>query len=126
METELVSVIMPVHNAGPYLAESLRSVKEQTYRPLEIVAFDDHSTDNSWEILESWREIFLGVDIRPVFIQSTEAGAKGPGFGRNNCILSSTGTFLCHLDADVSVFVVLDYDMECVDCIFRIQCCHIE
>lgn len=102
MESSVVSVIMPVHNAAPYLEEALSTVKYQSYRPLEIVVFDDCSTDGSWDLLEKWKDIFMAENIRPVFIKSGEDKAKGPGFGRNNCVLNSRGEYLCHLDADVS------------------------
>ncbi len=53
-EGPLVSVIIPVHNAGPYLLDCLQSVLNQTYRPLECVLFNDKSSDDSLEIIEEW------------------------------------------------------------------------
>ena len=41
----MVSVIIPVYNALPYLAECTVSICNQTYRNLEIIAVDDGSTD---------------------------------------------------------------------------------
>ena len=47
----LVSILVPVHNAAPHLAECLRSIKKQTLRNIEIIAIDDSSTDKSFSIL---------------------------------------------------------------------------
>lgn len=98
--TVLVSVIMPVHNAAAFLDESIRSVMEQTYRPLELVCFDDISTDNSMDIIESWRDRLTSAGVRLVVGRSPLNKAKGPGFARNNAYAISSGEYICHLDAD--------------------------
>jgi glycosyltransferase involved in cell wall biosynthesis len=50
----LISVVMPVYNALPFLNESLRSILEQTFSNFEFVIFDDASTDGSVELLREW------------------------------------------------------------------------
>ena len=45
MSPDLVSVIVPIHDAERYLGEAVQSVLEQTYRPLELLLVDDGSTD---------------------------------------------------------------------------------
>lgn len=42
-----VSVLMPVFNARPYLAEAIRSILEQTWTDLELIVADDGSSDGS-------------------------------------------------------------------------------
>ena len=56
----MVSVIIPVYNALPYLAECTVSICNQTYRNLEIIAVDDGSTDGSSELLDE----IAGKDTR--------------------------------------------------------------
>lgn len=45
--TPLVSVVLPIYNAGPYLAEAIESILKQTLRDLELLLIDDCSTDDS-------------------------------------------------------------------------------
>ena len=42
---DLVSVVIPAHNAAATIGETLLSVRSQTYRMLEILVIDDGSTD---------------------------------------------------------------------------------
>src|SRR5207253_1726910 len=51
-----VSVLMPVHNARPYVAEALRSVLTQTLTDLEVVLIDDGSTDGTAAILDEFAQ----------------------------------------------------------------------
>lgn len=47
----LVSVLVPVYNGVGYLEDALDSLERQTYRPIEVVVYDDASTDGSWELI---------------------------------------------------------------------------
>ena len=47
-----ISVLLPVRNAGPYLAAALASMWRQTFRDFEVIAVDDGSSDGSGERLE--------------------------------------------------------------------------
>ena len=51
----LVSVIIPNYNHAPFLKERIDSVLNQSYRNFEVILLDDYSTDNSREIIESYR-----------------------------------------------------------------------
>ncbi|HHT73553.1 MAG TPA: glycosyltransferase [Firmicutes bacterium] len=50
----LVSVVIPTYNRANLLNECLKSVFEQTYRPLEVIVIDDHSTDDTETVVASW------------------------------------------------------------------------
>jgi glycosyltransferase involved in cell wall biosynthesis len=50
-----VTAIIPNYNHSSYLRERIESVLFQTYKNLEVIILDDHSTDNSMEIIESYR-----------------------------------------------------------------------
>jgi glycosyltransferase involved in cell wall biosynthesis len=86
-----VSVIIPAFNAETYLAETLRSVADQTFDDWEVVVGDDGSTDRSVEIAE-------GFGPRVKVVRSL--GNAGPAAARNRAIDQSTGELLAFLDAD--------------------------
>lgn len=44
---EKVSIVIPVHNGSRYIKQCLNSVMKQTYRNIEILAIDNHSSDDS-------------------------------------------------------------------------------
>ena len=48
----LITIAIPVYNAMPYLAESVRSILRQSYGDFEILAVNDGSTDGSLEYVE--------------------------------------------------------------------------
>lgn len=54
METELISVIVPVYNVERYLRRCVDSILHQTYQDLEILLVDDGSTDASGAICDEY------------------------------------------------------------------------
>jgi glycosyltransferase involved in cell wall biosynthesis len=56
MTTERVTVLMPVHNAMPYLPAALDSVLRQKCKNFRLIIVDDGSTDGSFEFLTSVRD----------------------------------------------------------------------
>jgi len=90
---ELVSVIVPVFNAAGTIAETLRSVCNQTYRNLEILVVDDGSTDATRDIVREAAR----VDSRIRLIEKTNGGVAS---ARNLGIHESRGDFIAPVDAD--------------------------
>lgn len=84
-----VSVILPVCNGEPFLAEALGSVLGQTRAPDEVLVVDDGSTDRSAEIARSFASV--RVLQQP---NGGQASALNAGVAR------SQGDFLAFLDAD--------------------------
>ena len=50
------SVIVPMYNVESYLDKCVESIVSQSYRDLEILLIDDHSTDNTLKIAQSWKK----------------------------------------------------------------------
>lgn len=64
MDPPKVSVIMSVYNGSKYLRESVDSILNQTFTDFEFIIFDDCSTDDSWEILNSYAELDSRIVVR--------------------------------------------------------------
>jgi teichuronic acid biosynthesis glycosyltransferase TuaG len=86
-----VSVIIPAHNAAPFLDQTLASVQDQTYGDWEAVVCDDGSQDGTWDILQA-----AGPRVRTV--RNEHAG--GPAAARNRALELASGDFAVFLDAD--------------------------
>ena len=80
----LVTIIMPVKDTAPYLHECLDSILAQTYQNWELIAVNDHSSDDSPNILQEYaakdsRVRFFNSD-KPKLIPTLQTGyaeAKG-------------------------------------------------
>jgi len=63
----LVSIPILTYNGEKYLREQLDSIFNQTYKNIEVLAFDDGSTDNTRIILKEYQEKYgLKVTINPI------------------------------------------------------------
>lgn len=56
-QNELVSIVMPVKNTGQYLEPCLNSIRTQNYENWELIVVDDHSEDNSFDILQKYAQL---------------------------------------------------------------------
>ena len=92
-DTILISVIVPVYNVMPYLREAIDSVRNQSYRNLEIIIVDDGSTDGSEEICSHYAKI----DKRIRLIKQPN---KGLSAARNVGLDLATGEYVTFLDPD--------------------------
>lgn len=90
----LVSVIMPTWNSSRFVAESIESVLNQTYRNLELIITDDASTDSTPDILREYAE----RDARVRIILNEENG--GAGRSRNCSIRAARGQYIAFCDSD--------------------------
>ena len=89
----LVSVIIPVRNAGRYLRSCLDSVRQQTHLDLQVVCVDDGSSDQSAAVLEEHTD----ADAR---LQTIRQPHAGPGSARNVGLTHALGDYIMFVDAD--------------------------
>jgi glycosyltransferase involved in cell wall biosynthesis len=88
--TPRVSVIVPAYNSAEFIASSLISILEQTYRDYEIIVVDDGSTDETKQ---------QAVAVSPAVRYIYQANG-GPSLARNTGIAAARGSLICFLDAD--------------------------
>ena len=70
MLNQTISVVVPCHNAAPFLRETLDSLVNQTRKPREVIVVDDGSTDESAAIARSY-----GTPVRVICQENQGAGA---------------------------------------------------
>lgn len=92
---ELVSIIVPVHNAGAYIEKTIETVKAQTYSQWELILVDDCSTDDSKQKIRSCVQE-SDRQIRLIEKTCNEGAAKA----RNTGIDAARGRYIAFLDAD--------------------------
>lgn len=90
---ELVSVVIPAYNSAPTLDATLRSVRAQTHRNLEIVVVNDGSTDETAAVAERHRD----EDPRIAVVAIPNGGLPN---ARNTGIRATRGRFIAPVDAD--------------------------
>jgi glycosyltransferase involved in cell wall biosynthesis len=95
-DNPLVSILIPNFNKASYLRETLDSVLTQTYTNWECIIVDDHSTDNSWEIMEE----FASKDSRFRIYKRPIDRRPGGNAARNYAFKQSKGDYINWFDSD--------------------------
>lgn len=87
----LVSFIIPFYNSEKFIAETLKSIFNQTIKDFEIILVDDGSTDSSVEIIRTFK------DERIKLFQQINSG---PSAASNYGIKQAKGKYIKFLDSD--------------------------
>ncbi len=88
----LVSVVMNCYNSDKFLKEAIESVLNQTYDNLELIFWDNQSTDNSANIIKSY------CDSRIKYFYAEKFTPLG--MARNLAIEKCSGSWVGFLDCD--------------------------
>jgi len=88
----LISVVIPTYNHAEFLARALQSVRNQTYPYWEAVVVDNHSHDNTDQVVENCRD----PRVRLFKIHNQGVIAASRNLGINN----AKGEWIAFLDAD--------------------------
>ena len=83
---------MPVYNCEKYVSQSIKSVLEQTYDNFELIIIDDGSTDKSLDIIKSFNDPRINLEIN-----KTNLGLQKT---LNLGLKLSRGEYIARIDAD--------------------------
>ena len=89
-----VSIVMTAYNMEQYIDKAIESCLNQTYKDIELIIVEDCSTDNTLDIIKSYKE----KDDRIVLMKHDVN--KGAGWGRHNGINMAVGDYFITVDAD--------------------------
>lgn len=101
------SVIIPVYNTRSYLEECIESVFKQTQKEIEVIAINDGSTDDSWEVLLCLKKKYPELII-------IKQENYGQGYARNVGIEIAKGEYIYFLDSDD--YILKDTLESCYEC----------
>ena len=91
-KTDLISIVLPVYNAGKNIVYTIESLKKQLYNNIEIIILDG-STDITSDFI---RETIKSDDRFKLYPIKN----RGPGYSRNIGIKKSTGEYITFIDHD--------------------------
>jgi glycosyltransferase involved in cell wall biosynthesis len=90
--TLIITVVITTYNRASLLIESIKSVLNQTFSDFELVIVDDHSSDNTPDLVKSFQ------DSRIRYIRHDEN--KGLAASRNTGLRYARGKYIAYLDDD--------------------------
>ena len=96
---DMVSIVVPMHNAKQYIEDTIKSVLEQTYENWELILVDDCSTDETCETVKQFVESLPFMVKERIHVLPLESNAGAAG-ARNAGTKTAKGRYLCFLDAD--------------------------
>lgn len=93
MKNPLVSIIVPIYNGEETIERCICSLKEQTYRNIEIIVIDDGSTDKTSRIMDRYAKI----DSRFRMMHKVNSGVSNT---RNMALELARGAYVQFVDGD--------------------------
>ncbi|MDO4190817.1 MAG: glycosyltransferase family A protein [Bacteroidales bacterium] len=93
----MFSIIIPLYNKEEYVEKALDSVRRQSEHDWELLIIDDGSTDNSYEVVQQWLNVYADVASKTQLIMQKNQGVATT---RNNAVSLSKGEYIVFLDAD--------------------------
>mmetsp|Transcript_24560 Transcript_24560/g.60700 ORF Transcript_24560/g.60700 Transcript_24560/m.60700 type:complete len:374 (-) Transcript_24560:40-1161(-) len=98
-----VSIIVPIKNGEAFLDELFESIVAQTalrHLSIEVVLYNDCSTDGTAGMITQWVPRLQEAGLRTTASHNTDGHSGGVGCAKNRAVALSRGRFLCFQDAD--------------------------
>lgn len=100
-ETPKVSILIPARNEEDNIGALLAQLATFEYAPLEIIVYNDHSTDTTESIVKEWAS--HNPSFKLINGYQLAQGWLGKNYACHQLAMAATGEVLLFLDADVSV-----------------------
>lgn len=97
----LVSIIIPVYNAGKTVVTAIEGIQTQTYTMLELLFINDGSSDESHQIIEKSRASLESLGMRVNVVSHNQN--QGVAAARNTGLDHATGEYIYYVDADDAI-----------------------
>jgi glycosyltransferase involved in cell wall biosynthesis len=86
-----VSIVIPVYNGAAFIAETLDSVRNQSFRPVELHIVNDGSTDTTEEVVQTWKSQHQDIAIQICSLERNEGKSSAVNRGliqaRYDCVM---------------------------------------
>ncbi len=94
MKQPLISIVMPVYNAGQFLPVCVASIRAQTHKNWELIAIDDGSKDNSFAVLKKYAK-----NDKRIRVYKNDKNLGGP-ITTNRAVSLAKSKWIARMDAD--------------------------
>ena len=91
----LVSIVTPSYNQGTYLADTISSVRNQSYRPIEHIIVDGGSNDGTLELLRAYKTNPNGIQVSWISEED-----RGQGHAINKGLRLAHGEIIGWINSD--------------------------
>ena len=92
MAQPFFSVVIPTYNRAGFIATAVQSVIDQTFRDWELIVVDDASTDDTQDVLRTFRDARIQILRNETNLERSAS--------RNRGIAEARGQYICFLDSD--------------------------
>jgi glycosyltransferase involved in cell wall biosynthesis len=94
IKTPIVSVVMPAYNTAKYIKSAIESILRQTFSAFEFIIIEDHSTDNTLDIIQE----YAVKDNRIILYKNNQNLGIAPSLNRG--LIIARGEYAARMDAD--------------------------
>lgn len=95
-KTPLVTVITVTYNSAKYVRDAIESVLHQNYEDIEYIIGDDHSTDDTWDIIGTYKDDRIRAYRNPSNMREYP--------NRNKALSMASGKYVVFIDGDDMIY----------------------
>lgn len=89
------TIVVPAYNCQAFILETIASVEQQTFKDWELIVVEDHSRDNTLQVVQEYI-----ADKQKMRLVQTEKNSGSPGRPRDVGVQFANGQFIGFLDGD--------------------------